>query len=48
MWIQQVNLTVNTDNEVMNTAEGEDQAVTNELLALVMVKIAKKKPEPVE
>jgi hypothetical protein len=32
----------------MNTAEGEDQAVTNELLALVMVKIAKKKPEPVE
>lgn len=39
---------VNTDSEIVAPAEGEEQAIPNELLAVVRVKLAKKKPEPVE
>jgi hypothetical protein len=39
---------VNPDSKILAPAEGEEQAIPSELLAVVMVRLAKKKPEPVE
>lgn len=43
-WIQQINLVVNSQNQ----AQEEDQEQRSELVALVMVKLVKKKPEQEE